>query len=153
MGIVAVIAVAAVMVLFAAGVGAVAAMLGVGPPRLGIPAPSQQTVTGWPWGQCTWYVALRRAEIGEPVTWSGDAWQWLEHAAAQGVAEAVTPAPGEIAVYQRGGTYDSRYGHVAFVIAADATAYTIAEANFYGFGVIDTRTVPWPDAQIAGFIR
>jgi hypothetical protein len=39
------------------------------------------------------------------------------------------------------------------VIASDATAYTVAEANFYGLGVVDARTIPWPDAQIAGFFR
>jgi hypothetical protein len=95
--IVAVIAVAAVMVLLAAAVGAVGAMLGIDTPQVSIAARSPQVVTGWPWGQCTWYVALRRVEIGEPVTWSGDAWQWLENAAAQGVAERVTPARARLA--------------------------------------------------------
>jgi surface antigen len=90
--------------------------------------------------------------MGEPVTWRGDAWQWLANAAVQGTPEASTPAPGEIAVYRRGGSYDSRYGHVALVVAVGPGGYTVGEANFHGLGVIDMRSISWPDPQIAGFI-
>ena len=117
------------------------------------PPPAAKSSNGWPWGQCTWYVAIRRAEIGEPVTWGGDAWQWLANAAAMGWPETSTPSPGEIAVYIRGGQYDAQYGHVAFVIAATATGYTVAEANVDGLGVVDTRVIAWPDPQVAGFIE
>jgi surface antigen len=143
-----------VAVLVGAAAGAVgyaaSGLLGGGPPAASAPS---TVANGWPWGQCTWYVALRRAEMGEPVTWGGDAWQWLANAAAQGKPETSIPAPGEIAVYVRGGSYDSRYGHVALVVAAWPAGYVVAEANYDGLGVIDTRSIAWPDAQVAGFIR
>jgi surface antigen len=135
----------------AAGVvGAATGFLG-GSSRSGLAAGRQQA-NGWPWGQCTWYVAAERAQMGEPVTWGGDAWQWLANAAAQGRPETSIPAPGEIAVYGRGGSYDPRYGHVAVVIAVGPSGYTVSEANFYGLGVIDMRSISWPDPQTAGFI-
>jgi len=113
---------------------------------------SQAAVAGWPWGQCTWYVALRRAQMGEPVTWGGDAWEWLANAEAQGKPTSSVALPGEIVVYRRSGPYDPRYGHVALVIAVSATSYTVSEANYYGLGVIDERSIPWPDPHVAGFI-
>ena len=57
------------------------------------------------------------------------------------------------AVYLRGGSYDSRYGHVALVVAAWPAGYVVAEANYDGLGVIDTRSIAWPDPQVAGFIK
>jgi surface antigen len=113
---------------------------------------SQAAVAGWPWGQCTWYVALRRAEMGEPVTWGGDAWEWLANADAQGKPTTSMPLPGEIVVYRRGGPYDPLDGHVALVVAITPTSYTVSEANYYGLGVIDTRSIAWPDPSVAGFI-
>ncbi len=143
-----------VAVLVGAAAGAVgdAASGALGGPRP-VPPAAATVANGWPWGQCTWYVALRRAEMGEPVTWGGDAWQWLANAAAQGKPETSIPAPGEIVVYLRGGSYHSRYGHVALVVASWPGGYTVAEANYGGLGVVDTRSIPWPDQQVAGFIR
>ncbi len=138
-------------------VGAAAGVVGAATGLLGGSSRSAPTVSpteanGWPRGQCTWYVAAERAQMGEPVTWGGDAWQWLANAAAQGRPETSSPAPGEIAVFRRGGSYDSRYGHVALVVAVGPGGYTVAEANFYGLGVIDMRSISWPDPQAAGFI-
>lgn len=143
------------IVLIAAAVGAVVeGVAGIADPAGSTSASisSQAAVAGWPWGQCTWYAALRRAEMGEPVTWSGDARQWLANAAAEGKPTASMPVPGEIVVYRRGGPYDPRYGHVAMVVAVTPTSYTVSEANYYGLGVIDMRSIPWPDPHVAGFI-
>jgi surface antigen len=90
--------------------------------------------------------------MGVPVTWGGDAWEWLANAAAEGKLTSSAPLPGEIVVYRRGGPYDPRYGHVALVIAVSPTSYTVSEANYYGLGVIDERSIPWPDPHVAGFI-
>jgi surface antigen len=109
-------------------------------------------VNGWPWGQCTWYVAARRAAVGAPVTWAGDAWQWLAAAQAEGVQATTMPRAGEIAVYRRGGRYDASYGHVALVVAVTNVSYTVAEAHYRGLGVVGTRTIRWPDPLVAGFI-
>jgi surface antigen len=62
------------------------------------------------------------------------------------------PRPGEIAVYARGPGYDRASGHVAVVTAVTDTTYTVAEMNHDGPGVIDTRTIAWPDAHLEGFI-
>ncbi|MBV8527515.1 MAG: CHAP domain-containing protein [Candidatus Dormibacteraeota bacterium] len=110
-------------------------------------------VTGWPHGQCTDYVASERAAMGYPVTWSGDAWQWIGNAAAQGIGTTSLPAVGEIAVYRPGGPYDASYGHVAMVVAVSDSNYRISEMNGPGgLGVVDTQTLAWPDAHLEGFI-
>jgi len=143
------------IVLIAAAVGAVVeGVAGITHPPGVSTAPSsgQAAVAAWPWGQCTWYVAVRRAQMGEPVTWGGDAWGWLVNAEAQGKQNSSVPLPGEIVVYQRGGPYDPRYGHVALVVAVTPAGYTVSEANYYGLGVIDTRSIAWPDPHVAGFI-
>ena len=150
-----VVAVVLAIVLIAAAAGAVVeGVAGItDPPGVTTALSSgQAAVAGWPWGQCTWYVALRRAEMGEPVTWGGDAWEWLANAEAQGKPTSSVPLPGEIVVYRRGGPYDPRYGHVALVVAVTPTSYTVSEANYYGLGVIDMRSIPWPDPHVAGFI-
>jgi surface antigen len=142
-------------VLIAAAVGAVVeGVAGITDPAGSTSASTsgQVAVAGWPWGQCTWYVALRRAEMGEPVTWGGDAWEWLANAEAQGKPTTSMPLPGEIVVYRRGGPYDPLDGHVALVMAITPTSYTVSEANYYGLGVIDTRSIAWPDPHVAGFI-
>lgn len=154
MAVAAAVLAALVIVLIAACAGVVAqAVAGVSGSSATVAGSVQRTAASWPWGQCTWFVALQRAQMGEPVTWGGDAWQWLANAAAQGYETAPAPLPGEIVVYRRGGEYDPRYGHVALVIAVGAAAYTVAEANYHGLGVIDTRSIAWPDSQVAGFIR
>jgi surface antigen len=45
-------------------------------------------------------------------------------------------------------------GHVAYIVAvaANGQSYTISEANFRGLGIVDTRTVPYPDKDINGFL-
>jgi surface antigen len=143
------------IVLIAAAVGAVVeGVAGITDPAgtTSASTSSQVAVAGWPWGQCTWYVALRRAQMGEPVTWGGNAWEWLAKAEAQGKPTTSMPLPGEIVVYRRGGPYDPLDGHVALVVAITPTTYTVSEANYYGLGVIDTRSIAWPDPHVAGFI-
>lgn len=143
------------IVLIAAAVGAVVeGVAGITDPAgtTSASTSSQVAVAGWPWGQCTWYVALRRAQMGEPVTWGGNAWEWLANADAQGKPTTSMPLPGEIVVYRRGGPYDPLDGHVALVVAITPTSYTVSEANYYGLGVIDTRSIAWPDPHVAGFI-
>jgi len=143
------------IVLIAAAVGAVVeGVAGITDPAgtTSASTSSQVAVAGWPWGQCTWYVALRRAQMDEPVTWGGNAWEWLANAEAQGKPTTSMPLPGEIVVYRRGGPYDPLDGHVALVVAITPTSYTVSEANYYGLGVIDTRSIAWPDPHVAGFI-
>ena len=120
---------------------------------LGGPRPTgRPPATGWPWGECTWYVAAQRSEMGAPVTWSGDAWEWIANAQAQGVQLTTMPRRGEIVVYARGHGYDASAGHVAIVTAITDTSYTVSEANVKGLGVVDSRTIAWPDDHVEGFV-
>jgi hypothetical protein len=101
----------------------------------------------FPRGQCTYWAALNHR-----VTWSGDASEWVANAAAQGVAATSTPSVGSIAVWPAGAGYDARHGHVAVVTAATPTSYTVSEMNYVGEGVVDARTIPWPDPRVLGFV-
>ena len=101
----------------------------------------------FPYGQCTYWAALNHL-----VTWSGNAGEWLANAAAQGISTAQVPSTGAIAVWPPGTGYDARYGHVAVVTAVTPTSYTVSEMNHLGEGVVDARTIPWPDGRVLGFI-
>jgi surface antigen len=100
----------------------------------------------FPFGQCTWWAAYSRR-----VSWWGDAGNWLANAAAQGVPTSSVPSVAAIVVYRPGPAY-SVHGHVAIVIAIQPAAYTVSEMNFIGEGLVDTRTVSWPDPNVSGFI-
>lgn len=82
-------------------------------------------------GNCTWYVYERRAELGRPVggNW-GNAASWASYAVNAGFRVNGTPAVG--AVMQNGGGW---YGHVAVVEAVNpGVSVTISEMNAYRFG-------------------
>ena len=100
----------------------------------------------FPYGQCTWWAARNRQ-----VTWSGNAGDWLVNARALGVETSALPSPGAIVVYHPGAGY-SELGHVAIVIAFSSSSYSVSEMNFLGWGEVNTRTVPWPDPHVSGFI-
>jgi surface antigen len=117
-----------------------------------VPATGFRTGT-FPWGQCTYWAAYNwGGPAHRGVTWSGDAWQWVANAAAQGIAATNSPSVGAIAVYMRGTGYDGAFGHVAVVTAVTSTSYTISEMNYIGLGAVDTRTISLPDAHVMGFI-
>ena len=143
----------------AAAVGRAGSVLGgtVAPPQLGsavrtttdlLPGvPAAGYPDGFPYGQCTYWAALNHR-----VTWSGNADEWPANAAAQGIPLLPGPVVGAIAVWPAGAGYDSRYGHVAVVTAATPTSYTVSEMNYLGEGIVDARTIPWPDPRALGFI-
>lgn len=100
----------------------------------------------FPYGWCTWWAAYN-----SPVSWSGNAADWLRNASAQGFHTRATPTVGAIAVFKPGGGY-SQLGHVAIVIAVHSDTYTISEMYYVGFGRVNTRTIGWPDPHLEGFI-
>ena len=100
----------------------------------------------FPYGQCTWWAAYNR-----PVTWNGNAGDWLANAAAEGVPIASEPSLGAIVVYPPQPGYSS-YGHVAVVVAVTPTTYTVSEMNYLSWGRVDVRTIAWPDPRVGGFI-
>jgi len=109
--------------------------------------PARGYSDSFPHGQCTYWAALNHR-----VTWSGNAGEWLANAAAQGVMVAVAPSVGAIAVWPAGEGYDARFGHVAIVTAVTPSSYTVSEMNFLGEGVVDARTIAWPDPRVLGFV-
>ena len=115
------------------------------------PTAGEPGASGWPWGQCTWFVVSEGRSAGDhQVHWTGDAWQWIGNAQAAGYptdpATAV-PQVGWIAVYARGHGADASAGHVAVVVGVTNTTYTIAEAHVLGLGVVDERTLPLPSVS------
>ena len=101
----------------------------------------------FPYGQCTYYVALHR-----DVTWAGNAWTWF--AAANGLRpEGHTAVAGSIVVFHTGW-----FGHVALVDSVNPDgSFVISEMNYYanggGWGRVDHRTITTADMRwVTGFI-
>ena len=101
----------------------------------------------FPDGQCTWWAAKNHR-----VTWNGDAWQWFENSLIAGATVEASPSVGDIVVWGPGDGY-SQFGHVAIVVATTTNTYTVSEANYAGLGVVDLRTIKWPDPATEGFIQ
>lgn len=95
------------------------------------------------WGQCTYYVALRRY-----VPWRGDAKYWLKNAKAFGYKTGSTPTVGSIVVT----TENPRYGHVAYVESVGDGKITISEMNFVGEGIKSVRVLSTSSPVIRGYI-
>lgn len=97
----------------------------------------------FPWGQCTYYVAIRRY-----VPWNGDAKNWLTNARAYGFKTGSTPVAGAIIVTGE----NRRYGHVAYVEAVNDDKVTISEMNFVGKGIKSVRVISANSSIIRGYI-
>ncbi len=95
----------------------------------------------YPWGQCTWWAATQRPDIGRHM--SGNAWWWPNAAEAQGLATGSDPRVGAVATFQPGIQGASWVaGHVGIVkaVATDGVHFLLTEANFGGGpGVIGER--------------
>ena len=116
--------------------------LGSGPgPTASIPA-GQFAPHGFPFGQCTYYVATRR-----DVSWSGNAIEWWTNAA--GIRpRGQQPVVGAIMVSR-----ESWYGHVAYVEAVlPDGSFVVTEMNFAGWGIVDRRTIRQSQVPVVGFI-
>ena len=114
------------------------------PAVAGIPevAPSQGK-NSYPPGQCTYYVATRRA-----VAWAGNADRWWQNARPYR-PEGNVPVAGSIAVF------DYRpLGHVAYVESVNPDgSFVISEMNYGGrWGRTDRRTIAANDPSLVGFI-
>jgi surface antigen len=96
----------------------------------------------FPWGWCTWYVSTRRY-----VPWSGDAHSWYGNAQAYGYATGRTPRPGAIMV-----TWESWWGHVAYVESVSGSCWTVSEMNYRGFGIISSRHICPGQVPLIGFV-
>ena len=104
------------------------------------------SLNGGYFGQCTYYVFNRMAQVGTPIGHSmmGNANEWPSYARSYGYSVSRTPSAGTAMVFQSGiGGSHPTYGHVAFVesVNADGSVY-ISEMNFVGLNVISYRTIP-----------
>ena len=114
-------------------------------------------LNGGYFGQCTYYMYNRFAQLGSPIrtTGLGNAAEWPANAAAAGYGVSSTPRAGTAIVFQRGvGGADPVYGHVGFVerVNADGSVF-ISEMNVQGVNVISTRTIPAGVAAQATYIN
>ena len=102
-------------------------------------------------GQCTYWAALRREQIGKPVPndW-GNANTWAINARVAGYLVDHVPAVGAVMETTAG-----QFGHVAFVESVDADngSWTISEMNYKGWDVTDNRTLPAAFAFQYNFIH
>lgn len=96
----------------------------------------------FPWGWCTWYVASRRY-----VPWSGDAHDWYGNAQAYGRPVGRTPVVGAVMV-----TWESGWGHVAYVESVNGGTFTVSEMNYSGWGQVSSRTITTSEVPLIGFV-
>lgn len=105
------------------------------------------------YGECTYWAALRRLEISEPVpnSW-GNAITWAARAAADGYLVDKTPSFGAI---MQDPNAPGGLGHVAFVEKVDhlSGSWTISEMNRAGWDEVDYRTLPAAAASSYNFIH
>jgi surface antigen len=116
-------------------------------PRVTVPAPPPITkpavaapahsINWFPYGQCTWWAANQRPDIGTRVV--GNASAWAYSARAAGLATGVVPRVGAVVVYQPGAQGAGWVGHVAYVTSVSGNSFTISEMNFNAWGRVDTR--------------
>lgn len=102
------------------------------------------------YGFCTYWAALRRIQVGQPISNSwGNANTWDDNARAAGYIVDHSPALNSIMQTDAG-----LFGHVAFVesVSADGS-WTISEMNFKGWDEVDSRTLPADAAKQYSFIH
>lgn len=103
-------------------------------------------------GNCTWYVYERRAQLGRPVgSFWGNAATWASYAASAGYTVNGTPTVGSVMANGGG------YGHVAMVESVNpGVSVKISEMNAYrfggGFNRIGNGEIPWNEA-VSGMYR
>src|SRR5579884_1762444 len=132
-------------------------VVGITHPSSAPKASALSDVTSYPgdlydWGNCTWWAAMRRAQIGDPIpnTW-GNAATWASRAAAGGYLVDQTPSHGAIMQISN---VDGGLGHVAFVESVDSDGtWHISEMNVLGLDVVDYKAMPATAAYSYNFIH
>lgn len=113
-------------------------------------------INGGAWGNCTYYVYNRVAQLGKPIPSPsmGHAYMWSNSARNMGYSVSHTPKTGTIAVFSQGvAGSDPTYGHVSFVekVFSDGSVL-VSEMNVQGLNVISTRIISASDVQLTEFI-
>jgi N-acetylmuramoyl-L-alanine amidase len=104
---------------------------------------------GYDYGYCTYWVAERRIQVGEPLPNNlGNASSWGYLARAFGLSTGYTPRVHAAVVMSTVGE-----GHVAFVESVNADgSIVISEMNHEGWDVVDDRTIPASEADSLTYI-
>jgi surface antigen len=94
---------------------------------------------GYDYGYCTWYVANRRAQSGNPVPANlGNARTWLGISRGVGIPTGNVPRAGAV-IWTPPRDY---YGHVGFVESVNSDgSVNVSEMNVAGFAVRSTKTL------------
>jgi surface antigen len=103
-------------------------------------------------GNCTYWVAMRRAQINQPIpnNW-GNAATWSVNAQHAGYVVDHNPSYGAIMQISN---VDQGLGHVAFVESVDPDGtWHISEMNVVGFDEVDTKAMPASAALQYDFIH
>jgi len=110
------------------------------PPPITRPAVAAplHSLNWFPYGQCTWWAANQRPDIGSRVV--GNASAWAYSARAAGLATGSVPRAGAVVVYQPGAQGAAWTGHVAYVTSVSGNSFTISEMNFPYWGRVTTRS-------------
>lgn len=105
------------------------------------------------YGNCTYWVALRRMQVGLPIpnTW-GNAITWASRAKRDGYV--VNHIPTKYAIMQDPNALGN-LGHVAFVESVNILngQWTISEMNRVGWDEVDYRTLSYAAASQYNFIH
>lgn len=104
------------------------------------------------YGNCTYWAAMRRIQIGEPIpeNW-GNAADWMTNALFSGYKVDQTPTKYAIMQTPLGA---NGLGHVAFVESVDPNgAWHISEMNVVGFDEVDYKAMPAAAAKSYSFIH
>jgi surface antigen len=99
------------------------------------PSTQASTYDAYAWGNCTWWVSIKRSEINDPIPndW-GNAADWAENAISNGYAVDHRPTPGSIMQIS---DVDHGLGHVAIVESVDADGtWHISEMNVLGLDIV-----------------
>lgn len=101
--------------------------------------------------QCTWWAAIRRAQVGRPVDpHMGNGAQWADKARSLGWQVSSKPSSGDVMCFQ-GGVHGSSlaYGHVAVVEAVNDDGSILISQSGTGWMAVVTETISV--AQLASF--
>lgn len=101
--------------------------------------------TGYDFGQCTYYAALRRSQMGSPIPSNlGNAVTWVQLAQLAGLSTGNMPRKGAViwTPPSKLSSYYARYGHVGFVeeVLPDGTV-RVSDMNVKGWDVVSSRTL------------
>ncbi|MHB1865060.1 MAG: CHAP domain-containing protein [Candidatus Saccharimonadales bacterium] len=109
--------------------------------------------SGYDFGTCTYWVALRRSQVGKPIPSNlGNAITWFQLAQKAGLSTGTTPQKYAV-VWSPLALSATSYGHVGFVedVLPDGTV-KISDMNWSGWNVVSQRTLTPQQAQNYGYI-